>query len=539
MLDVTGFAALIKRKRGEARLTQETLALDVFGDPARKADISRLENARVPNPQEATVQKICQALNISAAEMEPLRQSRPSAAQLDNIPSLSREALQNLAARFNIEESFDLSDRELRRLLTLKAEEHRKLVIEVESLNGLSKRIESVHSAALHAVKNGNYAKANQFLQNAQEIHNAEILRPALETNARLLETQAEIALIGGDVSQAVALLAAAADGFAHVDRIEPTRRRIMKYVTVIRNYGLRHGGAALPTAEEFLRPFLDDQLKLTEPTLWAAGQNWLAIVISDRGERIEGPDGTDLIAKAIDIYKLILGVYTRAAHPMSWAMVQNNLGTALQEKGLRVEEPLGASLLRNAATAYQDSLQIRTRAQHPKEWAMTQNNLGIVLQNQGLRTKGINGSKLFEQSVAAYYAALEVINIDEHQTDWAMIQNSLGSTLRNHGSRTHGATGANLLAQALVAYEFALNVRTQSDHPLDWAETTANIALTFQAMAQHDSCLDPLSQLTHALAAVDRALPVFDPIHLSHHHTQASALRDRIQAKLDALPRA
>ncbi|MDF1729682.1 MAG: helix-turn-helix transcriptional regulator, partial [Sulfitobacter sp.] len=116
MFDVTAFGALIKRKRGEARLTQETLALDVFGDSSRKADISRLENAKVPNPQEATVQKLCTALDISPAEMEPIRQSRPSAAQLDQIPTLSREQLEDLAARFQVEAVYDRSNRELRSL---------------------------------------------------------------------------------------------------------------------------------------------------------------------------------------------------------------------------------------------------------------------------------------------------------------------------------------------------------------------------------------------------------------------------------------
>ena len=124
-MDVTAFAALIKRKRGQARLTQETLAQDIFGDSARKADISRLENGRVKNPQEATIQRLCQALNISDAEMEPIRQSRPSAAQLDQIPTLSREELENLALRFGIEGVFDRTDPDLRQLLTKKAEEYR------------------------------------------------------------------------------------------------------------------------------------------------------------------------------------------------------------------------------------------------------------------------------------------------------------------------------------------------------------------------------------------------------------------------------
>ncbi|MDP5358611.1 MAG: helix-turn-helix domain-containing protein [Paracoccaceae bacterium] len=74
LLDLPAFGALITRILGEQRLTQETLALDVFGDSTRKGDISRIENARI-TPQEATIQRLCAALNISNAELDPIRMS--------------------------------------------------------------------------------------------------------------------------------------------------------------------------------------------------------------------------------------------------------------------------------------------------------------------------------------------------------------------------------------------------------------------------------------------------------------------------------
>ena len=103
MFDRIAYGALVKQRRGEKRLTQETLAGDVFGDVGRKGDISRIENGKI-TPQEATIQKLCQELGISDAEMAPIRQSRPMAERLAEIPTLSREDLQNLAARFGIED---------------------------------------------------------------------------------------------------------------------------------------------------------------------------------------------------------------------------------------------------------------------------------------------------------------------------------------------------------------------------------------------------------------------------------------------------
>ncbi|MGX9353710.1 helix-turn-helix domain-containing protein, partial [Roseobacteraceae bacterium S113] len=98
MWDRVAFAALVKRKRGEKNLTQQRLAEAVFGDIGRKGDISRIENAKV-TPQEITIRAICDVLAISDAEMEPVRQGKPVAGQLANIPALSREDLENLAAR--------------------------------------------------------------------------------------------------------------------------------------------------------------------------------------------------------------------------------------------------------------------------------------------------------------------------------------------------------------------------------------------------------------------------------------------------------
>ncbi|WP_420013651.1 helix-turn-helix domain-containing protein [Tateyamaria sp.] len=100
LLDPVAFGALIKRKRGEARLTQETLAGDVFGDPRRKADISRIENGKV-TPQEATIQWLCDALGISAVEVDSIRQRVPTPEQFANIPALSLSLTSDMSGRCN------------------------------------------------------------------------------------------------------------------------------------------------------------------------------------------------------------------------------------------------------------------------------------------------------------------------------------------------------------------------------------------------------------------------------------------------------
>ena len=271
-MDIIAFRALIKRKRGEANLSQEKLAGKIYGDPARKSDISRLERGKIANPQEKTIQYLCQALEISAAEMDPLRQSRPSATQLENIPSLSREALQNLAARFNIDGAFERSDPDLRKLLTLKAEEHRNLLTEIESLNGLSNRIDNIHAATLDATKNQNYAEANELLENAREINLTENVVPALETNAKLLKTRADITLLNGEIKEAFQTLSTAADSFAAVDPLETAHKRL-NYFKILYFHGSRYGSTGMIHAAQMIRDALKRIDHNTSAPLWASAQ--------------------------------------------------------------------------------------------------------------------------------------------------------------------------------------------------------------------------------------------------------------------------
>ena len=166
----------------------------------------------------------------------------------------------------------------------------------------------------------------------------------------------------------------------------------------------------------------------------------------------------------------------------------------------------------------------------------MTQNNLANTLATQGSRTEGAKGTALLGEAVTAYRAALEVRTRADHPLDWATTQNNLANALSNQGSRTEGAKGAALLAEAVTTYSAALEVRTRTDHPLDWATTQENIAIAQLAIAGHDSCTDPQAALLAARAAVDKALTIYDPDHMSYDHGTAIHLRDGIQSRLDAL---
>ncbi len=480
MLDHVAFGALVKRKRGEKKLLSINLAEDVFGDPKRRRHLAKIENALVlPDPE--TVQKLCAVLEISEAEMAEIRNFR-LVTQLNQIPALDRDELDLLAFHFGAERAHDQSENELRSFLTLKAQAYRSLRRRVADLAGVSARIDAVHAAIETALECGDFEAAKGLLVEARESA-ADAGVETLEINAKLMERQAAIALLQGKVRQAQSLLSSAAESFSSVDPQEPARRKIFRYVDILWDHGLRFGGDGLTRSKAMLRMVLTDDLKDLNSWLWAAGQNALAVVLSDQGGRLDGAPGTELIGEAVVAYRAALSVYTQAEYPVEWAMAQNNLGTALSDQGERTEDPEGAALLAEAVDAYRAALEVYTRADHPTEWAMAQNNLGAALQEQGTQTEGADGVALLEQAVEAYRAAL--------------------------------------------------SVRTRDDNAVGWAMTQENMAIAEQAIAMHDANPDPRPHLSAALQHVEAALGVYDSDYLPAVHDTATSLRDGIRAVL------
>ena len=470
---------------------------------------------------------------------------RGSAAKLDALPGTfeeslrsfthaSRDQLEAIAARFEIAQIYDMSDAALRQALENKAADYRALRAEIAALNGVSARIDNIRGAAEAALEIPDFDQANQLLEDAREIIRDQLREP-LETNATLMEKQAEIALLRGRTEQAFALLSAAADSFAGIDPLDPARRR-MDYMQRLYQQGLRYGGKGLELATRMTEDALSALDRTAAPQLWANAQNNLANALQQQGTRTDGAAGAALLARAVTAYEAALEVYTRQDHPVDWAMTQNNLAIALQQQGTRTDSAPGAALLARAVTAYEAALEVRTRQDHPVQWAQTQNNLAAALQQQGTRT---DSAALLARAVKAYEAALEVRTRQDHPLDWAMTQNNLATALQHQGTRTGGAPGAALLARAVTAYEAALEVRTRQDHPVQWAETRENMAILEKARATQGSCPDPAAAYCAALAHVDAALTVYDPQHMPFDHAKATTLRDLILSALRALDQA
>ncbi|MEM7723668.1 MAG: helix-turn-helix transcriptional regulator [Pseudomonadota bacterium] len=550
--------AEIRERREAAGMTQRELAELSFpelegddGDDGRiegkERRIRELEAGEVTRPQAKNYMPICETLSITRADIRALKaQAADAKAQQDaefteafpgddsvdeainNPGALDRDELELLAGRFEIPDPHQASDADLRKLLTLKAEEYRALRAEVDGISDGLKRLSNLKAAAQDAIARVDLEEVEELLSRVQEVEKEEAARTA--------ELRADNALLRGKVEQAAALLADAADSFRIIDPLEPARRRTHEYSEKLIRHGLRYGGDGLICGVELAKQPLNDWLRNTAPLIWAAGHNHIAIALQNQGTRTAGPEGAKLLAQAVTAYRAALEVRTRADHPVDWAMTQNNLANALQHQGTRTAGPEGADLVAQAVTAYRAALEVYTRADHPMPWATTQNNLGNAFANQGNRTAGPEGADLLAQAVKAYRAALDVTTRAGFPVEWADTQNNLGAALKSQGTRIAAHEGADLLSQAVTAYRAALEVRTRADHPVDWAMTQGNIAIALQAIAKHGTTDDPRPPLTEALTAVDLALEVFNPEHMSYDHENATKLRDYIRAALDAL---
>ena len=456
---------------------------------------------------------------------------RSMQAALEDITTASRDQLEALASRFEVEAVFEKSDADLRQLLTNKATEYRALKAEVDAIPDAMKHLSNLKAAAQDAIARVDLDEVEHLMT---LVHTTE-----LEEAAKSAEIRANNALLRENVEHAFTLLRSAADSFVSIDPLEPARRRIQgshRGFPALYMHGLRYGGTGLEKAALLIKEVLSQDLRTQDEILWAAGQNNLAVALKNQGIRTEGVKGSNLLAQAVVAYRAALEVRTHDRHPLDWAKTQNNLGLVLRHQGTRDDQAAGAELLAESVAAFRSALVVHSRTEHPEEWAQTITNLGNALKDEGIRTDPNEGAELISQAVASYRLALEVYTKEGHPVFWAGTQNHLGTALREQGRRTRGFDGEKLLLDSILAYRNAHEIRNRADHPVQWAETYENIARAHLEFANHDCCNDLRSALTSSLGAVEKALFIFNPVHLSYNHTKATRLREQILAQLNAL---
>lgn len=531
LFDHAAFAALVKRKRGETRLSQANLASDVFGDEARKSDISRIEAGK-STPQEQTVQKLVRALGISEAEMATIRRGLNTDQQLDALPSLSRAELVNLAYRFQISDADDHSDLVLRSELTSRAEEYRSLKRELQAVRKAIPRLENVMKEALALLELGSVqaGKVREMIAEARKSWHNSVLRDALEQDAQLAEAQARAALMDNDSESAFHILSATADSFSTLDALEPARRR-ERYAALLYTYGVRVGGTGLPLAIQMHQDNLTWLEKCTDPALRAEVNVDFAQALLMQGIRTLGLESDGLLAASVSASDAALFHYRGETDSPQWKRATIIKVSALRAQANRATEPHRTRIWRQLTElnfelctkiGATDIVESHKEAAIRSEVDAAAFDALVALENFTLDVKkGVIGDRVRTGGVS--FLDTQALPIIELVALTHLLLAGLQDQSEGFGSLIRGYT----ICKAKFE---SINRATQ---PIEWASAHQALGRLKLAKAQNLNCTDPVVQLRSALAHVDLSVDVYDPTHMASEHQKATELRKYILTAL------
>ena len=137
---------------------------DGAGGEKRKADVLKLEQGKSAKPNAATQKKFRDALGITTDEVAEIAQKLSSKEQLENLDSLSRDQLIELAKLFEAEQPEVMSDQALFTFLIQKAEENRDRKTITDELDEQMSAIANLKIAAQDAATKLNFDEVEDLL---------------------------------------------------------------------------------------------------------------------------------------------------------------------------------------------------------------------------------------------------------------------------------------------------------------------------------------------------------------------------------------
>ena len=339
--DPRKFGKLIKMKREAKCWNQSNLAELALNNADRKSAVSDIETGKKKLTTK-DVRKFLTALGAPQEEIdywlgntplnteklqEKLCSLKDKNSSLEDaikqIKTTNRDGLELLARRFDLKIADNISEYDLRQLLTKQAEQFQKLKAEVEALRRKYPQLDNIISDALATLEKGDTAAVRKMVRQARNVLRDAHLLDGLKQDADLVHVDAQALITEGDVQQAYDILTAAADSFASIDPLEPSRRR-NTYGNILYDYGLRFAGDALALAAQMFGKATDDVDPTVDAMLWAGLQNNLGNALLTLGQR---ESGTARLEQAMVAYHNALQERTQDKVPLGWAMTQGNLG--------------------------------------------------------------------------------------------------------------------------------------------------------------------------------------------------------------------
>ena len=469
--------------------------------------------------------------------------------KLDEKDGQAREILEGIALRFGERTPEKMIIKNLKSFLLNKVKDYDDMVLEIETLRGIFPQISRELEQAEAALQSLDFAVAETLLLECR-IKSKNVIRKPIEANARVMEVQAKVALLRGDVDGAAELLQCAADSFAGLSSNEQSQRRLL-YGVPLFIYGQKYGGEGLVAARKMWGQIIQNTNKSKYPFMWVTAQVSLASSLKVLGERIGGDVGSALLFEAIDGFRAALPVWVRLAvidkehsrsHWLSWANTQLNIGAAYQTCGQMLGGYHQEKMYNFALLHFGNSSKFFNKKSDKIQWAILQNYIGATLTALGIYFIKNKIEFSFESIIKIFIESIDIIEnksklIKELEVDLSSLYNNMGIALWMEGSRLTGELGMIRLGEAIKAFEAALRIRTEKDYPIDRALTMENMGSAKECLAENEFCAERRAILIEADAHFNAALGSFDPNHMRHNYDSTTAALARVRAKLAALP--
>ena len=541
-MDIVKLGQLIKTRRGALGLTQGELAQHVFGDSARKGDISRIENGRVKNPHQATLHKVFDALDLNISILvsedaleasletigQDIGQAPPPRKSLSTAETEAAQIMLELARRVSPHVS-DLQDAKI--ALDNCVEMTRDVMADKQLYNSQTERHTHVTQQVARLAAQGDGPEALRVIRaELTEVrdsrarlmqHHIELLELA-EAQAIALQKWEQASSYAielwpmrtpHDDSRAAQLLDAWGDDFDPQSATKDSGLIHYWHSILTSPMACDLDALCLPRAHVALEyaqisgksdDFLAAKAAYDQaiPVIPAEDLDQTGLVMHNRAvalRQLGALQGDEaLLRQAIKGFETALTCRTQQDDPKGWASTQNALGMTWQALGERTQE---RDDLEQALSAYTAALRIRTEEDSPLEWAATQNNLGTAYRYLSELTE----EEDFAAAAAdAFGATLQARSLEHTPQDWATTQNNLGGALATLGEIRQDV---GLLDEAVAAFRGALNVFTRASAPFDWARTRINVAIALRSKYLFEERDEDRLMALQALSGVEAEL--------------------------------
>lgn len=457
---------------------------------------------------------------------------------LKHLKRMSRDQLEALATRFEIDAVYNLTEPQLRDMLEDKAHEYRALSAQIDALDDRVADIANIKRDVQEAAARLDFDEVETLLSHIDGVET--------EIAAETKVARAQNALLRNRPKDAFQILSAAADSFGSSDLLRPARQKI-QYHTLLRKHGADFGYEALQLASKMLEEAIEKLRSEDRPdveSLWLAEQNYGQVLV-ELSDRSGVPERIELLKEATAIYTGLLKSYEQESGNQkrvseefyytvcfSLGRAENSLACC-KDATIRSEFADAVSGLTRAINHMKLAGDYFAKAKRPHQLLLVTINLGNAHKNYGRLVGGDIGKAQLTQSISMYRLVISGLPPEIHFREWVSQKRNLAAALTYQAILTDGPDGSALIKEAREIYEELIDVCPKDKYPILWGELQFNTSFALVEFSGRSS--DTRQMLEAARNHVVAAMSVFDPIHSASDHQKATLLFGEIKARIEA----